>query len=127
MGRAESPGGSQATAISWHSCSGVNVGGAPGRGASANTPRITAASARSSSGPPSTSAASSVSAAVAHRSRQACTVFRAKANCDAGPRLLAPSAAPKTMRARAATAWGVLAARTRCVSTRRWRAVTVIR
>ncbi len=76
MGRpppAASPGGVQASAMTWHSCSGVNVGGAPGRGASARTPSATASSAASS---PSTSAASSASAAAPQRARHTRAVSR---------------------------------------------------
>ncbi len=126
IGRPASDGGVQAKAMIRQSCSGVNVGGAPDRGASARAPRTTAWSARSSPAPPSSSAASSPSWASAQRRRQAWTRGRVTPNSIAIRRLLVPSDAASTTRARVATPCGLVLARTTCSSTRLCRSVTLI-
>jgi hypothetical protein len=123
MGRPESPGGSQAMAMSRHNCSGVKVAGAPGRGASASTPRMTVASARSSPSPPSASAASSTSVAAAHRPRQVRTVSSVTPTARPTCSLFAPVAAAKITVARRTCCWVLVSRRTIPSTTRRWRAL----
>jgi hypothetical protein len=126
IGRPASDGGVQARAMIRQSCSGVNVGGAPDRGASASTPRTTAWSARSSPAPPSSSAATRASLAAAQRPRHAWTTFRVTPKSFAIRRLLVPSAAASTTRARVTNPCGLVLARTTCSSTCRCRSVTRI-
>lgn len=126
IGRPASDGGVQARAMIRQSCSGVNVGGAPERGASASTPRTTTWSARSSPAPPSSSAASNASPATAQRPRHAWTRLRLTPRSVAIWRLLLPWAAASTTLARITSACGLVLARTTCSSTRRCRAVTRI-
>ena len=126
IGRPASDGGVHASAMIRQSCSGVNVGGAPLRGASASTPRTTAWSARSSPAPPSSSAANRASLAAAQRPRHAWTTLRVTPRSVAIRRLLVPSAAASTTRARVANPCGLVLARTTCSRTSRCRSVTRI-
>src|SRR5215210_809265 len=99
IGRCAEPswGDSQASAMIWHSCSGVIVRGLPGRGASVS---------RSSTANPSSSLSDASSKAI-QRSRQRRTISRLTPNRRAIWPLLAPSAAASTIRARSTICWGV--------------------
>jgi hypothetical protein len=119
-----SEGASHARATIWQTCSGVKVGGAPLRGRSAKT----------SSSMHRLSVLSPASSCAARRrcvpSNQALRHKRAVSRLSPSSlaicSLLAPSAAARTMRARRASLWVVVARRVRWTSILRWRSVRVI-
>lgn len=123
VGRPDASGGSQASAMIWQICSGLNVAGVPERGSSLRRPTITCSRAWS---PPSSSAASSASALPRQRSRQQRTASRCIPACRPAAALFFPSAAASTARARRACCCGPLARRVIRSNTRRCQTVTLI-
>src|SRR5271157_186906 len=108
MGRSLSDGFSHVIATTAQICSGVYVGGAPDRGASASRSQI-----------------AHLSSASRHRLRQYRTVFGQIPSSRALLRTRIPSVARKMMRARSANCWGVEWVRTSCSSASRWSGETV--
>ena len=106
IGRPLSCGGSQARAMIPHTCSGVKVGGVPGRGASDN---------RSATLAPEFSD---------HRRRHAWTVERPMPSSSAVGRTPAPRPANNMIRARTAICCGQVCCRTSASNCRRSRSVT---
>ena len=97
-GRSDRLGGSHETAMIVTRCSGVNVSGAPGRGASANTVSSSANNCRRVA--PSSRAVSSCAWAAAQRSRHSRTVPRSRPSRRAIRLFERPLAACKTIRMR---------------------------
>jgi hypothetical protein len=100
MGRLDSAGRSQARAMIWHTCAGVNFAGAPGLGASA----IRLAALTSSSG---------TARNCSQRLRQWPGVSSSTPSFRAICKLFKPSPAANTIRARKASCWPVVKARTK--------------
>ena len=122
-GRSDSAGGSQATTMIWHSCSAVNVAGAPGRGWSAKAACTRPLSSFSSL---SASAAASPSAALNHRLHHWLTVCQCSPSSSAMCCLRAPAAACKMILARVTNHCGLFARRTNCSNIVRCRSLNVI-
>lgn len=110
-GRPDSAGGSQATAMIWHSCSAVKVAGVPGRGWSA---KVACTRLLNSLSPPSASATASCSATLNHRSHHWLTVCQCSPRSSAICCLRTPLDACKMILHRVTSHCGLFARRTNC-------------